>query len=266
MIVSILGCGWYGRALATALLEEGVAVKGSTSSPDKLAELSALGIQPYVVNLPDTAQPGFFDTDILVVSIPPKFRKGESDAFISKIQSIITAIQHYGIKHVIYTSSTGVYGENQGAVNELTDPVPDDLSGKLLLEAETLFQSQTNFLTTIIRFGGLVGPGRHPGRFFAGKKGIPNGLGPVNLVHLDDIVAITQSIIAQTAWGQVFNACAPDHSTRADFYTRATQLAGLELPEFKQELLNDKTVDSIKLGPLLNYQFKHNKWIDYVFD
>ncbi|HAP82964.1 MAG TPA: NAD(P)-dependent oxidoreductase, partial [Enterobacteriaceae bacterium] len=33
----------------------------------------------------------------------------------------------------------------------------------------------------------LVGPGRHPGRFFAGKSG-PNGNHGVNLVHLEDVV------------------------------------------------------------------------------
>lgn len=267
MTVSILGCGWYGRALAVALLGDGIAVKGSVSSPEKLDELSALGIEPYVISLPDgTDQPGFFDMDVLVMSIPPKFRKGEGDAFIPKIKSAISAIQRYGVKQVIYTSSTAVYGEGQGTVDELSEPIPDDDQGKLLLEAERLFQNEDSFLTTIIRYGGLIGPGRHPGRFFAGKKDIPNGQGAVNLVHLDDTVGITQSIIAQNKWGMVFNACSPDHTTRPGFYARATQLIGLELPQFNDELLSNKRVNSINTNQLLNYQFKYDNWAEALAD
>lgn len=263
MMVSILGCGWYGRALAAALLADGITVKGSVSGAEKLDDLAVLGIASYVIDLPDnTGQPGFFDTDVLIVSIPPKFRKGERDAFIPKIQATIAAIERYGVKRVIYTSSTAVYGDEQGTVDELAEPMPGDEHGELLLKAEQLFQNQADLLTTIIRFGGLVGPGRHPGRFFAGKKDIPNGKGAVNMVHLDDIVGITQSIITQNKWEMVFNACSPDHPSRAEFYTCATQLIGSQLPEFRDELLANKTVNSVKVGPVLNYKFKYQNWAE----
>jgi nucleoside-diphosphate-sugar epimerase len=268
MTVSILGCGWFGRALAADLILKGIKVKGSATSPEKLAGLSALGISPHLIKFPDRGDhdPGFFDCDVLVVSITPKFRKGETEDFTPKIKQIISTIKQYQIQKVIYTSSTAVYGANQGMVNELTEPMPDDTSGKLLLQAEQLFQNQADFLTAIIRFGGLVGPGRHPGRFFAGKKDISNGLGPVNLVHLNDAVSIALAVVEKNAWGQVFNASAPDHPTRAAFYTRATQTIGLEAPTFKNELLDQKTVDSVKIKPVLGYQFMHDKWMDELFD
>lgn len=85
-------------------------------------------------------------------------------------------------------------------------------------------------------------------------------------MHLDDIVNITRSIIAQRKWGMIFNACSPDHPARANFYTRATQLIGLQLPEFKDELLSNKTVNSINAGPMLNYQFKYDNWADALSD
>jgi len=266
MTVSILGCGWFGRALAAELLAKGYTVKGSTTNHEKLVELAALGIKPYLINFPDAAEndPDFFNCDVLVVSIPPKFRKGESGVFLPKVESIINSIERHGIKHVIYTSSTGVYGDSQGVVNELVEPQPQDEPGQLLLKAEQAFQSRTNFKTTIIRFAGLIGPGRHPGRFFASKKNVPNGLSPVNMVHLDDAVGITLKVIEKATWGQVFNACASSHPSRTGFYTRFTQQLGLPVPEFRNEEAVSKLVESINVLSQLNYQFKYNDWLNVV--
>ena len=48
MVVSILGCGWYGKALARALLQKGMTVKGSATSAEKLEALAASGIIPFI--------------------------------------------------------------------------------------------------------------------------------------------------------------------------------------------------------------------------
>ena len=267
MTVSILGCGWFGRALATALIAKDVTVKGSTTNSEKLQELATLGLKPYLINFPEERgnDSGFFDCDTMVVSIPPKFRKGEAEAFIPKIESIINAISRYGIKQVIYTSSTGVYGDHQGIVNELNEPTPEDESGMLLLQAEQAFQNQAGFATTVIRFAGLVGPGRHPGRFFAGKKAVSNGLSPVNMVHLDDAIGIAVAVIEKAAWRQVFNACAPSHPTRAQFYTRFSRELNLPLPEFEDGAPNLKTIESVNVPSILGYRFKYDNWLNVVF-
>jgi len=259
MTISILGCGWYGLALAKALVKQGITVKGSTTSPGKMELLSVEGIQPYLVEVNASSQsfdPEFFQCDILVISIPPRFRKGETADYLPKINSIIHAVKQAGITQVIYTSSTGVYGDHNSEVNEHTDPLPDTESGKILLEAEKLLQSQTAFKTTILRFGGLIGPGRNPGRFFAGKKDIPNGRAPVNLIHLDDCVSIGLAVIKQDAFGKLFNAVSPDHPEKAKFYAHATLQANLPAPEFLDELNNWKIVNSINIPAVLNYKFK----------
>jgi nucleoside-diphosphate-sugar epimerase len=108
------------------------------------------------------------------------------------------------LQKVIFISSTGVYADLNMEVNELTDPQPDTVSGKILYEAEELFRQQIKFKTTIIRFGGLIGLGREPGRFFAGKKDIPNGLAPVNLIELNDCIGITEAILNKNAFGYTF--------------------------------------------------------------
>jgi len=142
--------------------------------------------------------------------------------------------------------------------------LPDTESGKILLEAERLLQSQTSFKTTILRFGGLVGPGRHPGRFFAGKKDIPNGRAPVNLIHLNDCIGIGLAVIEQNTFGHLFNAVSPAHPQKADFYTNAALQGGLPAPEFLDELSNWKIVNSAEL-PVLGYEFKVKNWDNLTY-
>ncbi|WCT10007.1 SDR family oxidoreductase [Mucilaginibacter jinjuensis] len=268
MTVSILGCGWFGFALAKSLLQEGVAVKGSTTSKSKLSELVDVGIIPFLIQIDQNAgesNPDFFDCDLLVVCIPPQIKAEEGELFLQKINNIISAINQYQISKVIYISTTGVYGDLGIEVNENSDPQPDTENGKLLLQAELIFQSQPNFKTTIVRFGGLVGPGRHPGRFFAGKKDIANGKAPVNLIHQVDAVGVVMAIVKGQYFGQVFNGCSPDHPSRSDFYTGAARQGGFEIPEFKDELKGWKIVSSTKVSELLDYEFKVKDWLNCQF-
>jgi nucleoside-diphosphate-sugar epimerase len=269
MVISILGCGWYGKALAKALLKNNVIVKGSATSSEKLQQLLDLGITPCLVNFKADSEdydPEFFECDILIVSIPPKARQGEASAYLPKVQRIINIIDKHQLIKVIYISSTVVYGDSNSEVNELNDPEPDTESGGILLAAEGLFHQQTTFKTTIIRFAGLVGPGRHPGRFFAGKKGIPNGLTPVNLIHLEDCVGITLAVIEQDAFGYLINSCSPHHPTKSDFYRQATLQAGLPAPEFINELNSWKLINSVQIREVLNYEFKVPVWENCTFD
>jgi nucleoside-diphosphate-sugar epimerase len=269
MVISILGCGWYGKALAKILIQKSVTVKGSTTSQEKLSQLNESGIIPFVVQFENASQnfdPAFFECDRLIVCIPPKLKKGEVSTYLPKIRRIIQAVLHFNIKKVIYISSTGIYGDHHQKVTELDDPMPDTESGSVLWEAESLFRQEKSFKTTIIRFGGLVGPGRHPGRFYAGKKNIPNGLAPVNLVHLSDCIGITMAIIAQNSFGHLFNACSPDHPAKEVFYTDASIKSGYEAPEFLHELNHWKIIDSTNLKPILNYEFQVQNWSDCSFD
>ena len=269
MVVSILGCGWYGKALAQALIQKGVTVKGSATSQEKLNQLTESGITSYPVQFEANSQnfdPDFFECDVLIISIPPKLKKGEASAYLPKVRRIIQTVLHFNIKKIIYISSTGVYGDHSQTVTELDDPMPDTESGNVLLEAEKLFRQESAFKTTIIRFGGLVGPGRHPGRFFAGKKDIPNGMAPINLIHLDDCIGISMAIIEQNAFDYLFNACAPDHPQKAAFYRDAALKTKGAVAEFVSELKSWKVVSSINLTDILNYQFIVERWEDCLFD
>lgn len=262
--ISIAGCGWYGLNLAKELVKNDYTVKGSTTTGDKLPVLADAGIKPYLIDFADNIQSDFFECDILWICIPPKTRSGNGEGYLNSISTLINAAKQHQIKQVILISSTSVYADNNSEVNELTHPIPDTESGKVMVNAEDLLKQQSDFTTTIIRFAGLFGPGRDPGRFFGGKKDIPNGNAPVNLIYLTDCIGVSLAILHKEAFGETYNACTPDHPTKADFYTKASVRMGLEKPEFLDEKKDWKIVSSLFVASVLNYRYKVTSLMDQL--
>lgn len=258
MIVSILGCGWFGQALGRALVQRGVTVNGSTTTAAKLVMLRESGITPYLIDLASgtgsVADSAFFACNVLVVAIPPRTRQQPAGQYVAQLQHLVEVLRTHRVARVIFISATSVYGDSNSEVDERDKPVPDTPAGATLLEAEALFSKQTFFATTVVRFAGLIGPGRDPGRFFAGKKAVANGLAPVNLIHLDDCVGICLAILDKQWFGHTVNACAPQHPARMEFYTRASARADLDAPEFVEELNGWKIVRSVLLEEKLGYR------------
>ncbi|RNL54185.1 SDR family oxidoreductase [Pedobacter jejuensis] len=256
--VSILGCGWFGFALAKSLISSGFDVKGSTTTPEKLRTLSAEKIEPYLINFTADSvltNERFLRTDVLFICIPPKRNSAELNDYPEKIESILEASENKARK-VIMISSTSVFGDENKIVNEDSETNSDTDSGKVVLAAEQIFRSLRPNDYTIIRFAGLIGPDRNPGRFFAGKSNVPNGLAPVNLIHQQDAIGIAISILEKQAFGRIYNACSPTHPTKKDFYTKAAREAGLKEPTFLDEKTSWKIVESLNVPEFLGYQFQ----------
>ncbi|MBF4492547.1 SDR family oxidoreductase [Flavobacterium sp. MR2016-29] len=271
--ISILGCGWLGLPLAKKLIENGHSVNGSTTSENKLSVLKDAGINPFLVvleseSVSENIADFLAESEILIIDIPPKLRGNNSDSsnssrkiFVEKIQTLIPFIEQSTIKKVLFVSSTSVYGDDNEWVTEKTIPNPETESGKQLLLAEAILQKNKNFETTILRFGGLIGEDRHPVKFLAGKENLENPDAPVNLIHQNDCVRIIEEIINQSKWNEVFNAVAPFHPTREEYYTQKAKLQNLDLPRFNFEKSNvKKTISSEKVESDLNFQFTLDKY------
>jgi nucleoside-diphosphate-sugar epimerase len=260
--ISILGCGWLGMPLAKSLLEKGFSIKGSTTSLEKISALESTGIQAFQIELSETEIKGEIDSflensEILIVTIPPKLRNISSENFIKKIQNLVPFIEKAKIEKVIFISSTSVYGDYNSVVTEATKPNPETESGKQLLETETVLQSNTNFKTTVIRFGGLIGEDRHPIHFLAGRKNIENPEAAINLIHQKDCIGIIKAVIEQDCFGESFNAVAPFHPTRKEYYTLKAIELGLLVPDFNENRNSfGKIIDSNLLFSELNYTFQ----------
>ncbi len=260
--ISILGCGWLGFPLAKHLIKNGVAIKGSTTSENKLAVLKQSGIQPFLISVSENAIDGAFldfveNSEILIVDIPPKLRGVEKENFVEKIKNLIAFIEKSSVRKVIFISSTSVYADDNSMVTESKLPNPDTESGKQLLEAEKLLQGNSKFKTTIIRFGGLIGEDRHPIRFLSGKENIENPEGTINLIHQEDCIGIITKVIESEFWGEIFNAVTPFHPSRYNYYTQKAEEMMLPKPQFSHEKESiGKTISSEKITGILNYTFR----------
>ena len=269
--ISVLGCGWLGLPLSKSLLSKGFLIKGSTTSGDKLNILEQNGIQSFQIALKETEIIGGIssflqNSEILIINIPPKLRGSGSEDFVSKIKTLLSFVEKSTINHVIFTSSTSVYADEPLAsksVTEETTPNPATESGKQLVAAEKLLMENKNFRTTILRFGGLIGENRHPVFFLSGKINLENPNAPINLIHQEDCIGIIEKIILKNKsldGNKIFNAVAPFHPSRKDYYTQKAIELNLPLPIFDESKSNDgKIILSHKIEEDLGYSFKHSK-------
>lgn len=278
--ISILGCGWLGSPLARNLLAEGFTIKGSTTHSEKLSVMRDVGIHPYRIRLEPTLEPkdvdDFFDTDLLIIDIPPKTRDKGADFHPQQMEAVAEQIKESGITHCIYISSTSVYPNLEREVNE-EDAVRaenekeikdghSEGSAAAIMQAEEVLRNIPELKLTILRCGGLMGYDRIPGRYFAGKEGLTTGSIPVNYIHRDDVIGIVLDVIRKNHWNQTFNAVAPQHPTRQEVYERNAAEFTFPAPSFTEAEARDfKIVSSAKLLNELGYQFRYPNPLDFRY-
>lgn len=259
--ISILGCGWLGLPLAEKLLSKGYIVKGSTTSESKISVLKNKGITPFLLTVSEKSLEGNWidflnSSEVLIVDIPPKINSNVAGNFVKKIEQLIPLIENSGVKKVLFVSSTSVYADDEVTVTENTIPHPATESGKQLLAVEKLLQRNLKFETTVVRFGGLIGPERHPIKHLAGRENIENPNAPINLIHLDDCIGIILKIITTDTWNELFNGVAPWHPTRLEYYHKKATEMNLAIPKFViGGSSGGKIISSEKTTTVLGYTF-----------
>jgi len=266
--ISLLGCGWLGFPLALNLISRGFRVKGSTTSQEKLAIFKEAGIDPYLVqfnslgNDPDLYD--FLDADVLIISVPPGRRSIDGLANYRKMaKTIKDQLAISKVSKLIFISSTSVYPESNATLTEFSEADPETESGIVLKETEDLL-SGLDMKVISLRLSGLIGPNRMPGRFFAGKTNVPNGLAPVNMIHLDDVISLINCLIESETAGGVYIGCSPSHPCKEEFYSLAARVEQLAPPTFIPEKLRWKLISSERTESELNFAYKYPSLMDWL--
>lgn len=267
--IGIIGCGWLGLPLGRYLYNRGFKVYGTTTSEEKLPLLKKNHIKASVLKLNKDGQEGdlkdLMTCEIIIINIPPMRKSPEVVHYENKILSLLENLKDSKVKHILFVSSTSVYGQEQKELSEAVRPKPITESGKQLLRVEDILFNHLEWQNSIVRFGGLMGYDRIPGRFLSGKKDLPKGGSPVNLVHRDDCIECIYQIIENEKWCSIYNFCCPEHPSKKDFYTQATNAINLPPPEFKDMETTGKSISSKKLIKELNFKFKYNNPLDCIF-
>lgn len=264
--ISLLGCGWLGYPLAKYLISKEFNVKASTTSTEKLELFKSEGIDPYLVQFDVNGQDpelfDFLDSEVLIISVPPGRRNASGPDNYRKMAGILKPFLREGkISKIIFISSTSVYPDNNSVITESSAIVPETDSAKVIAEFEEML-NEANSKVIILRLAGLIGPGRMPGRFFAGKTNIPNGLAPVNLIHLEDVITLVSKLIDDENAEGIYNGCTPIHPAKEEFYTLAAKTEDLPAPQFIPEKTSWKIISTERTDKELNFNYKYASPID----
>ncbi|MBE2894310.1 SDR family oxidoreductase [Spirabiliibacterium falconis] len=236
--VAIVGLGWLGFSLAKHLKRVGWAVKGTKRTHDGEERMRLNGFEAYLLELtpeinadPDDLT-ALFDVDSLIINIPPSEYFFDLNSYVQGIKNLVNEALNNGVEHILFISSSAVYPLAEGIFTENDRPNPSSEVGIALFEIENWLLAQHDIDCDILRLSGLIGADRHPINTLAGRKNLPNGNQPVNLVHLTDCILAIELLLETRAYKRVYNLCAPNHPTRADYYVEMAKQSGLDVPEF----------------------------------
>lgn len=257
--IGVLGCGWLGLPLAKQLVMDGYSVRGTTTTKEKLSAIESVGAIPFLsectVNDCASLAPFLENLDLVIIAIPPGIRQNPKKRFDLLVDEIIKQIVAQTVAKVIFISSTSVYGQATGEIDETQATHPTTESGKQLVACEQKLLKNPFFDACILRFGGLIGPNRHP-IFSLVKKGpIKNADAKINLIHLTDCIRLIQAVIPYLNGNMVFNGVSPYHPSRKEYYSEMAKLAKLPMPVFVSGKLNDRMISSAKIQKVLKSDF-----------
>lgn len=192
MRVGILGCGYVGLKLGSILAGKDHDVVGVRRSDEGLEAIENAGLQAVRGDVTDAdSLADVPDVDWLVFAVSPTTSDVETTRAIhvGGMETVVDAFAERELPpdRLIYTSTTGVYGDHDGAwVDESTSVASPTDKVAAFIEAERLALDRAPDLGidgTVVRFAGLYGPGRWGfDRYLEG----PVTDGYVNFVHRQD--------------------------------------------------------------------------------
>jgi nucleoside-diphosphate-sugar epimerase len=239
----LLGGGFTGAAVARRALADGARVAATTRDRARVAALEKTGVEAIV--LPTwTAEALAAHVDEatrVVVTFPPD---GVTDRAVAKGVARAAA--------VVYVSSTGVYGDVRGRVDDDTPARGTSARATARLEAEAVWRDVG---AVVVRAPGIYGPERgvHV-RLARGTFRIPgDGTSFVSRIHVDDLAATLWALAARGARDATFvtgDAEPATHLTVVEWLCRAMRLPlppHAPLEEVDETLRNDRRVDGSRL-------------------
>ncbi len=234
MQMTIFGCGYSGRAIASAAHERGASVTGTARTGEKAGFLASIGIRGGVFDgesLDNALQSRLFDTTHLVQSIPPS---PAGDPLLKLVAGRLKAICPK-LEWIGYLSTVGCYGDHGGAwVDEENECHPPPGRSQIRMESENAWTEEgheTGLPVAVLRLAGIYGPGRNA--FVNLARGTARRIIKkdqiFNRVRVEDI-ADTTLFLAQEQQGGLFNVSDNEPAPAHHVIEEAARLMGVEPP------------------------------------
>lgn len=236
--IAVIGCGWLGLPLAKQLILSGYAVSGTARSPDKLVSLNSSGIEALPLTL-GQLQSGTLNSlktcKIWIVNIPSSRRTVKPEVFTAQMIELIEHAKH-SVDHLVFISTTSVYGNREGRVTEESKCEPNTPSANAHVKIEQYIQSNMHSNSTVLRLAGLVDAERHPVKFLANKTDLNSPNQVVNLIHKQDVCNAIEKLIDIGPQSKALHLSSTEHPARENYYQWAADKLGLVKPTFVADL------------------------------
>ncbi len=281
--VSIIGYGDIGRRIAHQLQSSYPANKltitafnrqQSAETTETHHTVNGIGHKQLDLDNPSTIDSTVFNNHCVFYLAPPP-STGTED---SRMRHWLAGLEKTQLpKRIVYISTTGVYGDQQGrTVTEQTPVKPQADRAKRRLDAELnlqRFATKNRIEYVILRVSGIYGESRLPVRRL--KEQIPmlrSELAPItNRIHQDDLAKICIAAMLQSNSGEVYNVSDGDNINMTDYFIQVARFLKLPLPpeinwqQAEQQLSKgmlsylkeSRLIDNTKLLNTLNIQLTY---------
>ncbi|MFJ7886242.1 SDR family oxidoreductase [Pseudomonas sp. NPDC096917] len=208
----IVGCGDVGGRLATQLLANDWQVYGLRRSIDRLPA-GVIGVAGDLFGEACPAQwpTGQIDYLVYSTSATDHDEAGYQAAYVEGLKHTLSWLKQHGQqpKRLLFVSSSGVYGQQNGEwVDETSPALATRYSGRIMLEAEQV-ALRSGIPASVVRLTGIYGPGRE---WMLGqvRKGYRVAVDPPlygNRIHADDAGGLLAFLLEADRQGKPLDDC-----------------------------------------------------------
>jgi nucleoside-diphosphate-sugar epimerase len=276
MRVLIVGCGYVGLPLGAELVKQGHEIFGLRRSAKDADVLTAAGIEPVQA---DVTKPESlarlsraYDWVVNCVASGGGGVDEYRQLYLQGTRNLIAWLAAPPPQKFVYTSSTGVYGQDDGSMVKESSPTePVSETAKVLVATEQVLLEaarQKSFPAVILRVAGIYGPDRgYLLKQYLRNEARLEGKGEriLNMIHRDDLIGTIIAALRSGRAGEVYNAADDEPVSQFHFFQWLSGTLDLPLPPSvptvaeaaRKRGVTNKKVSNRRLKMELGYQFKY---------
>ena len=235
MRILIAGCGYVGSALARELVRDGHEVFGLRREPTDLPD----DVVPVAADLAEERGldqvPGGVDACVSAISADERSQGAYEAAYVRAVRNLRSLLEAESpdCQRWVHTSSTAVYGHESGDwVDEATSTTPSSFTGRTVLEGEGLVLGSSVPHRTVIRLGGIYGPGRTRllDSVRSGRATCPPDPTYTNRIHRDDAAGAIRHLLDLAEPPEVVLGVDTEPAERCEVLTWMAEQLGAPAP------------------------------------
>jgi nucleoside-diphosphate-sugar epimerase len=210
--IAVLGCGYVGAEFARQARAAGHDVLGVVRSEASRDKLRAEGLPAEAFDLfagDWSALPAAFDAVVYAASTGGGGPEAYALAYDVGVRRALAWAREVGATRFLFTSSTGVYRQDDGSLVDEESVVGGAPTADAILGGERAVLNSGFAKARVLRFGGLYGPGRHHlvDQLRRGEHVIGGRVDHyINYLHRDDAAsALLAALVAGPDGARVYN-------------------------------------------------------------